>query len=230
MHRWSHFASWIHFFNFLDAWLENFKQLVLGLLDVHFGRELHEIHHHLTNKNQYFDFHSILNHFLHHFQNLTLSCTPTGWGRLKAPKGCPIRKYSGECFASFQIQFVTFRRGHPGTPIDSVPVSLPGIHCSTSHFCDMIFIWQLNFDLITGAGGTASTRFPSEELAEPRDLWPSHFVCERGCSVLSFPMQHKSACNCINRYFSSHIQFNFPHRFSDNFKQLVLANLDVHFD
>ena len=32
-----------------------------------------------------------------------------------------------------QIQFVTFLRGHPGTPIDSAPVLLSGKSCSTSH-------------------------------------------------------------------------------------------------
>ena len=31
-----------------------------------------------------------------------------------------------------QIQFVTFIRGHPGTPIDPAPVLLSGTHCSTS--------------------------------------------------------------------------------------------------
>ena len=34
---------------------------------------------------------------------------------------------------NFQIQFVTFRRGHPGTPIHPAPVLLFGIHRSTSH-------------------------------------------------------------------------------------------------
>ena len=33
----------------------------------------------------------------------------------------------------FQIHFVMFRRGAPGTPIDPAPVLLSGIHCSTSH-------------------------------------------------------------------------------------------------
>ena len=33
----------------------------------------------------------------------------------------------------FQIQFVMFLRGHPGTPIDPAPVLLSGKHCSTSH-------------------------------------------------------------------------------------------------
>ena len=33
----------------------------------------------------------------------------------------------------FQIQFVTFRRGHHWTPIDPAPVLLSGKHCSTSH-------------------------------------------------------------------------------------------------
>ena len=33
----------------------------------------------------------------------------------------------------FQIQFVTFIRGHPRTPIDSAPVLLSGKPCSTSH-------------------------------------------------------------------------------------------------
>ena len=33
-----------------------------------------------------------------------------------------------------QIQFVMFRRGHPGTSIDPAPVLLSGNPCSTSHF------------------------------------------------------------------------------------------------
>ena len=32
----------------------------------------------------------------------------------------------------FQIQFVMFRRGHPGTPIDPASVLLSGKHCPTS--------------------------------------------------------------------------------------------------
>ena len=143
----------MHFFNFLHVSFENFKQLVLSHLDVHSGWELHRIHHHLSNQNVYFNFHSILKDFLHHFEKLTLSRIPTRWGGLEAPKGCPIRKYSGECFAlcqltihvnqlmicniltkfNFQIQFVTFRRGHPWTPIDPAPIILSGKHCSPSH-------------------------------------------------------------------------------------------------
>ena len=78
---------------------ENFKQLFLGHLEIHFGWELHSIHHHLSSQNLYFDFHSIRNDLLPHFGKLTLSRTPTRCGYLEAPKGRPIRKYSGECFA-----------------------------------------------------------------------------------------------------------------------------------
>ena len=85
--------------------LENFKQLFQGHLGIHFGWELHRIHNHLSSKNLYFDFHSILNDLLHYFEKLTLSRTPTRWGCLEAPKGCPIRKYSGECFAPFSVLF-----------------------------------------------------------------------------------------------------------------------------
>ena len=35
---------------------------------------------------------------------------------------------------SIQIQFGVFLRGHFGTPIDTAPVLLSGILCSTSHF------------------------------------------------------------------------------------------------
>ena len=38
-----------------------------------------------------------------------------------------------------QIQFVTFRRGHLGTPIDAAPVLLSGKPCSTSHFGTPIY-------------------------------------------------------------------------------------------
>ena len=82
-----------NFFNVLDMSFENFKQLVLGHLDVHFSWESHRIHHHLSKQNVYSDFHSILDGFLYHFEKLTLSRTPTRWGCLEAPKGCPIRKY-----------------------------------------------------------------------------------------------------------------------------------------
>ena len=34
---------------------------------------------------------------------------------------------------NYQIQFVMFLRGHPGTPIDPAPVLFSGTLCSTSH-------------------------------------------------------------------------------------------------
>ena len=104
MHRCSHFSSWMQFFNFQDASFENFKQLFLGHLDVHSVWELHRIHIHLTNQNQYFDFHSILSNFIRRFKKMPLSRTPTRWRCLEAPKECPIRKYSGECFAPYDWQ------------------------------------------------------------------------------------------------------------------------------
>ena len=57
----------------------------------------------------------------------------------------------------FQIQFVMFLRGHPGTPIDPAPVLLSGIHCSTSH---------------VETGGKPSTWFPPGRLVE-------HIACRR---------------------------------------------------
>ena len=45
-----------------------------------------------------------------------------------------------------QIQFVMFRRGHLGTPVDAAPVLLSGKPCSTSHY--------------VGTGGKPSTWFP----------------------------------------------------------------------
>ena len=124
MHLRSHFSSWMQFFHFLDVSFENFKQLVLGHLDVHSGWELHRIHHHLTNENQYFDFHSIMNDFPHHFEKLTLSRTPTRWGCLEAPKGCPIRKYSGKCLAPWAML--------PGRIRLNLPSRLHFLHFKTS--------------------------------------------------------------------------------------------------
>ena len=40
--------------------------------------------------------------------------------------------------SKFQIQLVTFRRGHPGTPIDPAPVLLSGMNCSTSHLASTV--------------------------------------------------------------------------------------------
>ena len=59
----------MQFFNVLRISFENFKQLFLVHLDVHFSWELHRIHHHLSNQNVYSDFHSIPNDFLCYFKN-----------------------------------------------------------------------------------------------------------------------------------------------------------------
>ena len=45
----------------------------------------------------------------------------------------------------FQIQFVMFRRGPPGTPIDPAPVLLSGIHCSTSQGQSRFFSSKIKF-------------------------------------------------------------------------------------
>ena len=99
MHRWSQFSSQMCFFIFSSLSFENFKQLVLVHLDSQLSWELHKIQLHVSSQNEYFDFRSIPNRFLHHFRKLSLSRIPTRWRCLEAPKGCPIRKYSGECFA-----------------------------------------------------------------------------------------------------------------------------------
>ena len=44
----------------------------------------------------------------------------------------------------FEIQFVTFRRGHPRTPIDPAPVLLSGKPCSTSHYANAC-LWFVGF-------------------------------------------------------------------------------------
>ena len=71
----------MQFFNFLDMSFENFKQLVLGHLDVHFSWELHRIHHHLSDQNVYFDFNSILDDFITILKNwhLCLSLSKRKW-------------------------------------------------------------------------------------------------------------------------------------------------------
>ena len=73
----------------------------------------------------------------------------------------------------FQIQFVTFLRGHPLTPIDPAPVLLSGTHRSA-----------IQAVVVQVCGGIRAV--PSWKPRKEH-LWHSHFVCEWGCSAPSYP-------------------------------------------
>ena len=91
-------------FDFLHVFFENFKQLFLGDLDVHSGWELHRIHHHLSNKNVYFEFIRfcmIFSPFLRidTFPSIKSLKVP------RSPKGVPNFKIFERAFSVCQVRF-----------------------------------------------------------------------------------------------------------------------------
>ena len=107
MHHWSHFESWIvnDIFQFSWCVIWKFQTTCSGSSRCSFRLRIAQKSSSPVKEKIIFRLSFDSRRLSAHFEKLSFSRIPTRWGCLEAQKECPIRKYSGECFAPFQFKF-----------------------------------------------------------------------------------------------------------------------------